>query len=353
MRRLFSAVCLAAVLLVAGCASNTSGQAASVNGVSVPVSRLGQMVKAQLAQQQSQQQQQGQQQQAPDIDGLTRQSLEGLIQFELILDGAKKAGITIDEGQIDARIDQVKQQAQAQGMKYEDLLQQNSLTEDLLREQFRAEIALDQIGAKLVPYSPDAQLLKRLGEHKTDYIQVHVRHVLVKDEATAKKARQQLVSAGNWTAVAKQYSIDTQSKDHGGDLSFLSKGQTVAQFEHAVFALADQGTCKGRTSGACVSPISAPVRTQFGYHVIQVVGLRQPPLTNDLRGQLDPTVKQRRDAAIEAWYRDQLSHASVTVNPRFGRWDASTGKVVERSTAPGTPTQSSTGQAGQPATGQP
>jgi len=346
-------VLLATGLLVAGCASNTSGQAATVNGASVPVSRLGQMVKAQLAQQQNQQQQGQQQQQAPDIDGLTRQSLEGLIQFELIVDGARKSGITVPEEQVDARIQQVKEQAKAQGMRYEDLLQQNSLTEDLLREQFRAEIALDQLGIKLVPYSPDAQLLKRLGQRKTDFIQVHVRHVLVKDQATAQKARQQLAGGGDWAAIARQYSIDTQSKNRGGDLDFVSKGQTVAQFEQAVFGLADQGACKGKTTGTCASPISAPVRTQLGFHVIQVVGLRQPPLTNDLRSQLDPSVKQRRDAAVEAWYRDQLMHASVTVNPRFGRWDSSTGKVVERTTAPGSPTQSSAGQPGQPAPGQP
>jgi parvulin-like peptidyl-prolyl isomerase len=348
VRRLLPAVCLATVLLAAGCASNTSGQAATVNGVAVPVSLLAQMVKAQLAQQQSQQQQS--QQQAPDIDGLTRQSLEGLIQFQLILEGVRRAGISVDEGQVSARIQQVKQQAQAQGMKYEDLLRQNSLTEDLLREQFRAEVAIDLLGTKLVPYSPDSQLLKRLVQHKTDFIQVHVRHILAKDAATANKARQQLVAGGSWTAVAKRYSIDTQTKNRGGDLSFLSKGQTVAEFEHAVFDLADQGTCKGKTTGNCTSPISAPVHSQFGYHVLQVIGLRQPPLDNNLRGQLDPTVKQRRDAAVQAWYEDQVKHATVTVNPRFGRWDAGTGKVVERSTAPGSPTQSSQAQ---PVPGQP
>jgi foldase protein PrsA len=235
-------------------------------------------------------------------------------------------------------------------MKYEDLLQQNSLTEDLLREQFRAEVALDLVGSKLVPYSPDAQLLKRMGQHKTDFVQIHARHVLVKDAATAGKARQQLVSSGNWAAVAKRYSIDAQTKNRGGDLSFVSKGQTVAQFEHAVFALAERGSCKGKTTGSCASPISAPVHTQYGYHLIQVIGLRQPALTNDLRGQLEPNVKQRRDAAIQSWFQDQVKHASVTVNPRFGRWDAASGKVVERSTAPGSPTQGSQGPAvpGQP-----
>lgn len=352
MRRLLPAACLAAVVLfAAGCASNTSGRAATVNGISVPVSRLTQMLKAQLAQQQENQQQGQQQQQALDIDGLTRQSLDGLIQVELILDGTRKAGITVPESAVDARIQQVKAQAQAQGKKYEDLLQQHSLTDELLREQFRAEVALDQLGTKLVPYSPDSELIKRLGQRKADYEQVHVRHVLVKDVATANKARR-LLAGGDWAAVARQYSIDTQSKTRGGDIDFIAKGQTVPEFERAVFALADQGTCKGKTSGTCASPISAPVHTQYGYHLIQVIGLRLPPLTNDLRGQLEPAIKQRRDSALQAWFADQLKHASVSVNPRFGRWDASAGKVVERSTTPGSQAQSSQAQPGQ-APGQP
>ena len=352
MRRLLPAVGLAiVVLLAAGCASGGSSQAATVNGVAVPVSRLTDMVKAQLAAQQAQQQQQQQQQQSLDIEGLTRQSLEGLIQFEIILGAARKAGVTVDEGQVDARIQQIKDQAAAQGMKYEDLLSQNDVTEDLLREQYRAQIALNLVGAKLVPPPSDAALLRNLSSHKTDVIQIHVRHVLAKDQATAQKARDQLVSGGNWTAVAKQFSTDPGSKDRGGDLGFEAKGQTVAEFEKAVFSLADQGTCKGKTSGDCASPISSPVHTQFGYHVIQVIGLRMPPLTDDVRDQLDPSVKQRRDAAIQQWFTDQVKQANVSINPRFGRWDPASGKVVERSTAPGSPTTAP--EQAQPLPGQP
>jgi foldase protein PrsA len=341
VRRLLPAAGLAIVLLVAGCASGSdNSRAATVNGESVPVSRLADMVKAQLAASQSQQQQ-NPQQQSLDIEALTRQSLEGLIQFEIILEGAKKDGLTVDEGQVDARIQQVKDQAAAQGMKYEDLLSQNNVTESLLREQFRAQIALALVGAKLVPQPSDADLLKNnLARHRADVIQIHVRHVLVKDQATAEKARQQLVAGGDWTAVAKQFSTDPGTKDRGGDLGYEAKGQTDADFEKAVFSLADQGDCKGKTAGDCTSPISAPVHTQFGYHVIQVIGLRVPPLTDALRNQLDPTLKQRRDAATEQWFTDHVKQANVSVNPRFGRWDSSSGKVVERSTAPASPTSS-------------
>ncbi len=337
MRRLLPAVSLAIVLLAAGCSRGDNEQAASVNGTSVPVSQLTDMVKAQLAQAQAQQQQ-GQNQSSLDIEGLTRSSLEGLIQFEVVLEGAREEGVNVDEGQVDAQIQRIKDQAAAQGMKYEDLLSQQNISEALLREQLRATIALTLVGAKLVPNPSDAVLLKNIAKHKTDVIQIHVRHVLVKDQATAQKARQQLVSGGNWTAIAKQYSTDPGTKDHGGDLGFESKGQAVAEFEKAVFILADEGDCKGKTSGACSSPISSPVHTQFGYHVIQVIGLRMPPITDDLRNQLDPTLKQRRDAAIEQWFNDHLKQAKISVNPRFGRWDAGSSKVVDRTTAPASPT---------------
>jgi parvulin-like peptidyl-prolyl isomerase len=224
-------------------------------------------------------------------------------------------------------------------MKYEDLLSQNSISDALLREQFRAQIALTLVGRKLVPQPSDADLLKNnLARHRTEVLQIHVRHVLVKDQATAQKARQQLVSGGNWTLVAKQFSTDPGTKDHGGDLGFESKGQAVAEFEKAAFTLADEGDCKGKTDGTCSSPISAPVHTQFGYHVIQVIGVRVPPLNDDLRDQLDPTLKQRRDVATEQWFTEHLRSADVSVNPRFGRWDSASGKVVERSTAPASPT---------------
>jgi parvulin-like peptidyl-prolyl isomerase len=197
-----------------------------------------------------------------------------------------------------------------------------------------------------VPYSPDAELRKLLQRKKDDFLEVHVRHVLVKDKATAEKARKELLSGASWASVAKRRSIDTQSKDRAGDLGFNAKGSTVKPFEQAEFALAAQGDCKGRTSGSCASPISQPVKTQYGYHVLQVIGVRLPKLDNDLRAKLEPTVKDRRQQAVQRWFDDQVRQAQVTVNPRFGRWDPATGKVVERETAPGAATTTTTGAGG-------
>ena len=149
--------------------------------------------------------------------------------------------------------------------------------------------------------------------------------------------------------MAKQRSIDTQSKNKAGDLGFNARGSTVKPFETAEFALAAQGDCKGRTSGSCTSPISQPVKTQYGYHVLQVVGVRLPKLDNDLRSKLEPAVKNRRQEAVQRWFEQQVKQADVTVNPRFGRWDPESGKIVDRETAPGAATTTTGAGAGGPA----
>jgi parvulin-like peptidyl-prolyl isomerase len=334
VRRLLPVLCLA--VLAAGCSGLgvRNQDAATVNGVGIPTDRLSEMTKAQLGQQQSQSTQQGQQQ-SQDIEGATRQALEGLIQFQLVLDGAKKEGVAIQESDVDARMEQLKQQVAAQGQNYEELLQSRQISEEVLRTQQRVQLAVDLVAVKLVPYSPDAQLRQTLDQRKEDFLEVHVRHVLVKDKATADSVRQELVSGGDWAAVAKERSIDTQSKDKAGDLGFNAKGATVKPFETAEFKLAGQGDCKGKSSGSCESPISQPVKTQFGYHVLQVVGVRLPKLDNELRAKLEPAVKDRRQQAVQRWFDEQVKGAEVVINPRFGTWDAENGKVIDRETAPG------------------
>jgi foldase protein PrsA len=350
VRRLLPVLCVA--VLAAGCSGIgvRNQDAATVNGVGIPTDRLSEMTKAQLGQQQ-QQQQQGQQSQ--DIEGATRQALEGLIQFQLVLDGAKKAGVTIQESDVDARMEQLKQQVEAQGQNYEELLQARQISESVLRDQQRVQLAVDLVAVKLVPYSPDSVLRATLDKRKSDFLEVHVRHVLVKDKATADRVRQELEASGDWGGVAKRRSIDTQSKDKAGDLGYNAKGTTVKQFETTEFTLANQGNCKGKTSGSCASPISQPVKTQFGFHVLQVVGVRLPALDNDLRSKLEPTVKTRRQQAVQRWFEDQVKQADVTVNPRFGRWDAESGKIVDRETAPGAATTTTTPGAGGPTPTQP
>ena len=104
--------------------------------------------------------------------------------------------------------------------------------------------------------------------------EVHARHILVADEATAKKIIADLKKGGDFAALSKQYSKDPGAAQQGGDLGFFKKTDMVPEFADAAFALKDND----------VTPV--PVKTQFGWHVIQTLEHRtaQPPAFEQAEG---------------------------------------------------------------------
>ena len=89
--------------------------------------------------------------------------------------------------------------------------------------------------------------------------EVHARHILVPDEATAKQIIAELGKGGDFAALSKQFSKDPGAAQQGGDLGWFKKDEMVPEFSDAAFALQP-----GQVD-------QTPVHTQFGWHVIQVL----------------------------------------------------------------------------------
>jgi peptidyl-prolyl cis-trans isomerase C len=96
--------------------------------------------------------------------------------------------------------------------------------------------------------------------------QVHAAHILVKDEALAKKLREQLDhEPDKFEELAKTNSVDTATAARGGDLGFFGQGRMVAEFERAAFALEKPGD---------LSPV---IQTPFGFHIIKLIERKDGP----------------------------------------------------------------------------
>lgn len=120
-----------------------------------------------------------------------------------------------------------------------------------------------------IPVS-DAALLQAYNEQKDRWRteeRAKVRHILVKateaaDKPAAKKKAEdilkQLKGGADFAELAKKYSDDPGSKERGGDLDWVTKGQTVPNFEKTVFSLKPM-------------EISGIVETEFGFHIIQTM----------------------------------------------------------------------------------
>lgn len=140
--------------------------------------------------------------------------------------------------------------------------------------------------------------------------QVHARHILIKtNEAVSEgdaKARlvaikERLDNGGKFEELARLHSEDS-SASKGGDLGWLTPGDTVPEFEKAMNTLS-------------LNQVSGPVRSQFGWHLIQVLERRKQDVSGD-RARLEArqALKERKaDEQYEEWVRQQRDSAFVEV----------------------------------------
>ncbi len=110
-----------------------------------------------------------------------------------------------------------------------------------------------------------AHLVKVLDTRPAEEVALHARHILLQssseNEQFAQQAReivQQLEEGADFAALARQYSDDQGSTANGGDLGWFARGRMVEAFEEAAF-------------NADVGEIVGPVKSRFGYHIIEVL----------------------------------------------------------------------------------
>jgi foldase protein PrsA len=224
----------------------------------------------------------------------------------------------VTDKQVDDRLAQIqKQYFGGDKAKYEKQLKEQGLTERQVRNDIRAQLISEKIFARVTREVKvgDAEIASYYAKNKAQYSQPEsreVRHILVKTKAQADDLRAQLQAGGDFAALAKKFSQDTGSKANGGKLT-ISKGQTVAPFDKAAFALK-------------LNEISEPVKTEFGFHIIEPLSETKPAKVTPLK-EVKASIRQQlqqteKNEAMTKWvdelkddYEDKVSYATGFTPP--------------------------------------
>ena len=247
-----------------------------------------------------------------EFQTLRNQIVQYLIQREEFSQEADDLGIEVTDEQVNARLEQVvKQYFGGDRKKYEQQLADQGVTDRAVRAEIRAQIISEKIFEEVTRKVAvtDKQVEEYYEKNKAQYSQPQsreVRHILVKTRAKADDIYNQLQGGADFSELAKKFSEDTGSKANGGKLT-ISKGQTVAPFDQTAFLLKK-------------NDISKPVKTEFGFHIIQPIGDVKEAKVTPLKEVKDSIKQQlaqtKKNEAMTKWvdelkkdYEDKVSYA--------------------------------------------
>lgn len=278
-----------ALLTVAlsACSSGSSSAVVTVNGQAIPKSTLDSKLEASPA---------------------ARQTLQQIVQQTLIDQYAKDNKVTVTDDEVNKRVNQLE--AQYPNGQFDQLLKARGLSLDDVKSALREQIVLDKaVGANIT--ITDAQIKAYFDKNHAQFDtpdQARARHILVPDLKMAQLVESDLKAGKDFAAEAKAHSVDPGSRDKGGELGFFRRGSMVPAFEKYAFT-------------APIGKISAPVKSPFGYHVIQVEERKQGQKATvaSVHDQIAQLLRQRQESPLIGPFLQNLqAKANIKINdPRF------------------------------------
>lgn len=160
------------------------------------------------------------------------------------------------------------------------------------------------------------KLVGKRGQQRNIMAQSRVRHILIKpstlrseDEIllSLKEIKKRILSGTDFGQVARELSDDKTTSAEGGDLGFISDDDLASQFAASINSLP-------------LKEISEPIKTQYGWHLVQVVERRQHDATDELRrNQARRLLRDKKlDEETEIWLRRLRDEAYVDIRSQSG-----------------------------------
>ncbi|WP_144512235.1 peptidylprolyl isomerase [Bacillus sp. FJAT-22090] len=175
-----------------------------------------------------------------------------LLMIEKVL--SSKYSVTKDE--VNAQLKADKEQF---GENFEAIIGQQGYTEKSYKKYLELNLMQEKALIEDVKVTED----EIKAEYENIKTEINARHIVVADEATAKKAKAEIESGKDFAEVAKEYSTEEAAQTTGGDLGWFSKADNYdPQFLEGAFKLEK-------------NVISDPIKSSFGYHIIEVTDKRE------------------------------------------------------------------------------
>jgi parvulin-like peptidyl-prolyl isomerase len=231
---------------------------------------------------------------------MKQQLVQILVQKAAYQHKADQLGIKVSDKQVDDQLKQIiTQQFGGKHATFLTAIKKQGLTEKDARAIVHFNLVEQELHKKIVNdvKVSDAEARAYYAKNTATYKQAASRpvaHILVKTKALADKLEAQLKNGADFATLAKKYSTDTSSKPSGGKLTD-TKGSFVPEFEKVAFVLA-------------TGKVSAPVHSQFGWHIIKALGPVKPASQQSFK-TVSPLIKQtllskKQQSAVTKWVND-------------------------------------------------
>lgn len=207
--------------------------------------------------------------------------LQSMIDQELINQAAERLKIVVTDAEIDAELEVQRGIVAQSGQTLEDVVMQQGYSMEEYREVQRDMLLSLKVSQVAADVSPMAA-------------QVHSRHILVADEATARDLIARIQAGEDFAQLAMQYTLDGSTRPIGGDLDWVGEGDLLQiEVEQVIFSL-EPGQL-----------YPEPVRSSLGYHVIQVLDrVEDRPLTQ-------AALAEKKQQAFLRWLDLQRQTAQI------------------------------------------
>jgi foldase protein PrsA len=190
--------------------------------------------------------------------------LNYLISSQWVVSEAEEEGVHVSDAEVKKQFETLKSQEFPKESAFKEFLARTGETEADLLMRVKLQLLARKIQEKITKSAKKtatkSEISKYYNEHKSQYGKPERRNLLIiltKNEAGAKAAKAEVESGKSFASVAKAVSIDPLSKDNGGSLPEVTRGEEEKALDEAVFS-------------AKVGVLSGPVKTPFGYYVFKV-----------------------------------------------------------------------------------